>query len=69
MARVISNVHNTLVEAVKSLPRLNDKFHVSDTEYVPYADLIYNDDDCKHMQQQLNHGTCSGFFPIGYFIS
>ncbi|ERL85346.1 hypothetical protein D910_02766 [Dendroctonus ponderosae] len=54
VARVISNVQNTLVEAVKSLPRLNDKFHVSETDYIPYADLIYNDKDCKHMQQQLN---------------
>ncbi|XP_050296141.1 dynein axonemal heavy chain 2 isoform X2 [Anthonomus grandis grandis] len=54
VARVISNVQNTLIEAVKSLPRLNDKFHVSDIDYVAYGDLIENDHDCKHMQQQLN---------------
>ncbi|KAF7269690.1 hypothetical protein GWI33_017275 [Rhynchophorus ferrugineus] len=56
VARVISNVQNTMVEAVKSLPRLNDKFHVSDADsYVPYSALIMNDNDCKHMQQQLNN--------------
>ncbi|XP_060528447.1 dynein axonemal heavy chain 2 isoform X3 [Cylas formicarius] len=56
VARIVANVHNTLVEAVKSLPRLNDKFHVSDADiYVPYSELIANDADCKRIQQQLNN--------------
>ncbi|XP_066252128.1 LOW QUALITY PROTEIN: dynein axonemal heavy chain 2 [Euwallacea similis] len=54
VARVISNIQNTLVEAFKSLPRINEKFHVAGTNYIPYSELIRNDNDCKHMQIKLN---------------
>ncbi|CAG9772859.1 unnamed protein product [Ceutorhynchus assimilis] len=52
--KLINNIQNTLVESVKALPRLNDKFHVADTNYIPYADLIYNDEDCTNVQQDLS---------------
>ncbi|XP_066137784.1 dynein axonemal heavy chain 2 [Euwallacea fornicatus] len=51
---VISNIQNTLVEAFKALPRINEKFHVADTSYISYAELIRNDNDCKQMQMKLN---------------
>ncbi|XP_030749874.1 dynein heavy chain 2, axonemal [Sitophilus oryzae] len=56
VANVIANFQNTLVEVVKYLPKLNDKFHVTDERcFLPYSALIANDTECRNMQQQLNN--------------
>ncbi|KAJ8920059.1 hypothetical protein NQ315_011713 [Exocentrus adspersus] len=54
VAAVISNVLNSLVEALTALPRLNDKFHVAETDFKAYSEIIAEDHSCLHMQQLLN---------------
>ncbi|KAJ8936977.1 hypothetical protein NQ318_015641 [Aromia moschata] len=54
VAAVISNMLNSLVEALTSLPRLNDKFHVAETNFKSYSQIIAEDQTCQHLQTLLN---------------
>ncbi|XP_023311334.1 dynein heavy chain 2, axonemal [Anoplophora glabripennis] len=54
VASVISNILNSLVEALTALPRLNDKFHVAETNFKSYSQIIAEDTNCQHMQLLLN---------------
>lgn len=56
VASVISNILNSLVEALTALPRLNDKFHVAETDFMSYSQIIAEDNNCQQMQLQLNQG-------------
>lgn len=56
VASVISNIHSSLVEALKSLPRLNDKFHVQEKDYLAYSEIVAADQYCQQLQVKLNQG-------------
>ncbi|KAK9890592.1 hypothetical protein WA026_011959 [Henosepilachna vigintioctopunctata] len=54
VARVISNILPSIVENLRSIPRLNDKFHVAATQFTPFFRIIEEDNDCKRLQEFLN---------------
>ncbi|KAG5894356.1 hypothetical protein JTB14_031917 [Gonioctena quinquepunctata] len=54
VATVISNIHHSMVEALTSLPRLNDKFHVAEIEFKSYSEIIAEDQQCQLLQVKLN---------------
>ncbi|CAG9819075.1 unnamed protein product [Phaedon cochleariae] len=55
VAAVISNIHSSLVEALRVLPRLNDKFLVSMNEHKTYSEIIAVDRACTELQTSLNN--------------
>jgi hypothetical protein len=57
VAKVIYNVLPNIVEALTTLPRLNDKFHVAETDFTPYYGIIEQDPECQKLQKKLNEGT------------
>lgn len=57
MARVISNILPRMVMNLRSVPRLNDKFHVAATQFTPFFRIIEEDKDCMRLQELLNEGT------------
>lgn len=54
---VISTIFETIVEALEYLPRLNDKFHVADIHFKPYAKIIADDVQCNNLQEDMNNGN------------
>lgn len=56
VAKVIGNIVPNIVNALEALPRLNDKFHVAETDFTPYYGLIEQDEICQKHQQMLNDG-------------
>ncbi|XP_057654894.1 dynein axonemal heavy chain 2 isoform X2 [Diorhabda carinulata] len=54
VSSVISNIHKSLVEALTALPRLNDKFHVAETNFKSYSQIISEDEKCQQLQVLLN---------------
>lgn len=56
VAKVIYNILPNVVEALTALPRLNDKFHVAETDFTPYWGIIEDNAECQKIQQMLNEG-------------
>ncbi|RZC39323.1 DHC N1 domain containing protein, partial [Asbolus verrucosus] len=54
VAKVICNVLPNMVDALTTLPRLNDKFHVAETNFTPYHGIIEQDAECQKFQKMLN---------------
>ncbi|XP_050498494.1 dynein axonemal heavy chain 2 [Diabrotica virgifera virgifera] len=54
VAHVIANIHKSLVEALTTLPRLNDKFHIAETAFKPYSEIIAQDPKCQELQVLLD---------------
>lgn len=57
IASVISETLFSLVEALQHLPRLVDKFHITDTIIQPMHGLIDADPESNRIQQRLNEGN------------
>nr|XP_015838947.1 PREDICTED: dynein heavy chain 2, axonemal [Tribolium castaneum] len=54
VAKVVHNILPNMVEALTTLPRLNDKFHVAETDFTPYWGIIEQDAECQKIQKMLN---------------
>nr|CAI5834494.1 unnamed protein product [Callosobruchus analis] len=54
VAIALSNMHVGLIETIKGLPRLNDKFHVAETNFKMYSQIIAEDVHCQQLQNLLN---------------
>ncbi|XP_025835309.1 dynein heavy chain 2, axonemal-like [Agrilus planipennis] len=52
---VVSDILPGFTRALKGLPRIVDKFNVSDTPVRPFADVIANDGECKRLQELMNN--------------
>ncbi|KAF5308522.1 hypothetical protein FQR65_LT06187 [Abscondita terminalis] len=54
VAYVISDVLPSITNTLKALPRLIDKFDITETDLLPFYRVIQDDDDCKRLQTLLN---------------
>ncbi|XP_044753245.1 dynein axonemal heavy chain 2 [Coccinella septempunctata] len=54
VAGVISNILPKMVQNLRSVPRLNDKFHVAATQFTPFFRIIEEDRECMKLQELLN---------------
>lgn len=54
VARLVSDVLPSITITLKSLPRLIDKFRITETSIKPFHELIANDAECIKIQNLLN---------------
>lgn len=53
---MVSDVLPGITKALRALPRLVDKFRITETALLPFHELIAKDADCIKYQDLLNFG-------------
>lgn len=56
IAYVIADTLSNITEAFQDLPRLLDKFHITETNIMPFSYVIENDPECVKIHFNLNEG-------------
>ncbi|CAH0554839.1 unnamed protein product [Brassicogethes aeneus] len=68
VAHVIANVHHTMVQGLKDIPRLNDKFHVALIDTPSFSTVIEMDVDCCELQNKLNEEVMKNINAIREYL-